>query len=160
MINDKTPLTQSIFGGFGAYVMQDDILYRYFTVEEAFEFAARLKLHTSVPMQNKRAKQLMKELGLWDIRTQLVGDAQMKVISGGERKRTAIGVEMITDPQVLLLDEPTSGLDSFKAYSIVKFLQQQARKGKTVISTIHQPSSEAFLQFDKLIFMCDGHIVY
>ena len=84
----------------------------------------------------------------------------MKVISGGERKRTAIGVELITDPQVLLLDEPTSGLDSFKAFSIVKFLQQLARKGKTIISTIHQPSSDAFINFDKLILMCDGHIVY
>ena len=102
--------------------MQDDILYRYFTVEEAFEFAARLKLNSKISEQNKRMKQLMKELGLWEIRTSLVGDAQMKVISGGERKRTAIGVEMITDPQVLLLDEPTSGLDSFKAESIVLFL--------------------------------------
>ena len=102
----------------------------------------------------------MKELGLWEIRTSLVGDSDMKVISGGERKRTAIGVELITDPQVLLLDEPTSGLDSFKAFSIVKFLQQLARKGKTIISTIHQPSSDAFINFDKLILMCDGHIVY
>ena len=160
LVNDKTQLTQEKFGGFGAYVMQDDILYRYFTVEEAFEFAARLKLQTSIPLQNKRTKQLLKELGLWEIRTSLVGDAYMKVISGGERKRTAIGVEMITDPQVLLLDEPTSGLDSFKAFSIVKFLQQLARKGKTVISTIHQPSSDAFINFDKLILMCDGHIVY
>ena len=140
--------------------MQDDILYRYFTVEEAFEFAARLKLQTSIPLQNKRSKQLLKELGLWEIRTSLVGDSDMKVISGGERKRTAIGVELITDPQVLLLDEPTSGLDSFKAFSIVKFLQQLARKGKTIISTIHQPSSDAFINFDKLILMCDGHIVY
>jgi len=61
-----------------------------------------------------------------------------KVISGGERKRTAIGVELITDPAVLLLDEPTSGLDSFRALSIVKFLRKLARDdGKTIISTIH-----------------------
>ena len=60
-----------------------------------------------------------------------------KIISGGERKRTAIGVEMITDPQVLLLDEPTSGLDSDKALRIVYFLKKMAEKGKTVISTIH-----------------------
>ena len=67
---------------------------------------------------------------------------------------------MITDPQVLLLDEPTSGLDSFRAFSIVKFLKKQAAKGKTIMATIHQPSSEAFAEFDKLILMQDGHIVY
>ena len=60
-----------------------------------------------------------------------------KTISGGERKRTAIGVELITDPSLLLLDEPTSGLDSFKALQIVKLMKNLARQGKTVISTIH-----------------------
>ena len=84
----------------------------------------------------------------------------MKTISGGERKRTAIGVEMITDPQLLLLDEPTSGLDSFRATSLVQFLQKLARRGKTVVATIHQPSSEAYMNFDKLNLMCDGFIVY
>lgn len=67
----------------------------------------------------------------------LIGSAMQKTISGGERKRTAIGVELITDPSLLLLDEPTSGLDSFKALQIVKLLDRQAKKGKTVISTIH-----------------------
>lgn len=84
----------------------------------------------------------------------------MKTLSGGERKRTAIGVELITDPSLILLDEPTSGLDSFKAYQIVKLLKKLARNGKTVISTIHQPSSESFHLFDRLILMSDGHIVY
>lgn len=84
-----------------------------------------------------------------------------KVISKSELKRTAIGVELITDPQLLLLDEPTSGLDSFKAVSIVKMMRNLARKrGKTIITTIHQPSSESFAMFDRLILMCDGYIVY
>lgn len=83
-----------------------------------------------------------------------------KTISGGEKKRTAIGVELVTDPSMILLDEPTSGLDSFKALSIVKLLNDLARTGKIVISTIHQPSSEAFALFDRLILMCDGYIVY
>lgn len=104
--------------------MQDDILFSYFTVEEAFLFAARLKLNVANALQKRRVRQLMTELGLWEIRTTLVGDSLKKTISGGERKRTAIGVEMITDPQVILLDEPTSGLDSFRAFSIVKFLQK------------------------------------
>jgi ABC-type multidrug transport system ATPase subunit len=68
---------------------------------------------------------------------------------------------MITDPLVLLLDEPTSGLDSFNAYKIVKLLQDFARKkGKTIISTIHQPSSKAFGLFDQLILMMDGYTIY
>ena len=67
----------------------------------------------------------------------IIGSALMKTISGGERKRTAIGVELVTDPSLILLDEPTSGLDSFKALQIVKLLDKQAKKGKTVISTIH-----------------------
>ena len=96
--------------------MQDDVLFQYFTVEESFEFAARLKLNAPIAVQNKRVRMLLKELGLYEIRTMLCGGPNMKTISGGERKRTAIGVEMITDPQVLLLDEPTSGLDSFRAY--------------------------------------------
>ena len=67
---------------------------------------------------------------------------------------------MITDPQVLLLDEPTSGLDSHKALQIVYFLKKLAEKGKTILSTIHQPSSKAYSLFNKVILMCDGHIVY
>ena len=66
-----------------------------------------------------------------------IGGVFHKTLSGGERKRTAIGVELITDPSIIFLDEPTSGLDSFKALTIVKLLKKLARKGKTIISTIH-----------------------
>ena len=83
-----------------------------------------------------------------------------KIISGGERKRTAIGVEMITNPRLLLLDEPTSGLDSFTALQIVKLMHDLAKKGQTIISTIHQPSSEAFLEFDRLLLLSKGYCVY
>jgi ABC-type multidrug transport system ATPase subunit len=91
----------------------------------------------------------------------MIGSTQQKIISGGERKRCSIGVELITDPSVILLDEPTSGLDSFKALALIKLLNRLARKeGKTIISTIHQPSSQAFALFDRLILMQDGNIVY
>jgi len=90
-----------------------------------------------------------------------IGDMHRKVLSGGERKRCSIGVELVSDPSVILLDEPTSGLDSFKAQSICALLNKLAReKGKTIVSTIHSPSSEAFFYFDRLILMADGHIVY
>lgn len=103
---------------------------------------------------------MLEELGLTNVKDVLIGSAMQKTISGGERKRTAIGVELITDPSLILLDEPTSGLDSFKALQIVKLLDRQAKKGKTVISTIHQPSSEAFATFDRLILMMDGYVMY
>jgi len=94
-------------------------------------------------------------------RDTLIGSVHRKSLSGGEKKRTAIGVELISDPQLILLDEPTSGLDSFMAKSICKILRNLARnEGKTIISTLHQPSSEAYSYFDRLILMTDGNIVY
>jgi len=85
---------------------------------------------------------LLNELGLVQVQNVECGDANRKRISGGERKRTAIGVELVTDPSIIFLDEPTSGLDSFRATSIVKLLSDLAhKKGKTVIATIHSPNS-------------------
>ena len=124
-------------------------------------FAARLKLRISEEEQDKRVNKLIQDLGLSHVADSMVGSALKKVISGGERKRTAIGVELITDPRVILLDEPTSGLDSFTAVRICKILKKLAREqGKTICATIHQPSSQAFAFFDRIILMCDGHIVY
>ena len=87
---------------------------------------------------------MLDELGLLPVANLQIGSAFKKLLSGGERKRTSIGVELITDPSLLLLDEPTSGLDSNIALILVKLLKNQARKGKTVIATIHQPGSDAF----------------
>ena len=84
-----------------------------------------------------------------------------KVISGGERKRTAIGVEMVTDPDILFLDEATSGLDSFLALQLCRILKNLARKeNKIILSTIHQPNSASFKEFDRAILMCDGNFVF
>ena len=106
-------------------------------------------------------EKIITELGMSHVASSRIGDAQRKVLSGGERKRCSIGVELISDPSVILLDEPTSGLDSFKARSICELLHKLARnRGKTVVSTIHSPSSEAFFFFDRLILMADGNIVY
>lgn len=101
------------------------------------------------------------KLGLYHVMNSQIGDERRKVLSGGERKRTSIGVELVSDPSLILLDEPTSGLDSFKARGICKLLHDLARnEGKTIVSTIHSPSSEAFFYFDRLILMADGFIVY
>ncbi len=141
--------------------MQDDVLFATFTVREALRFAARLKLKVSEEEQDQLVEKIIHELGMSHISTSQIGDFRRKVLSGGERKRVSIGVELVSDPSVILLDEPTSGLDSFKAQSICMLLHNLARtKGKTIVSTIHQPSSEAFFYFDRLILMADGLIVY
>jgi ABC-type multidrug transport system ATPase subunit len=104
---------------------------------------------------------LILDLGLSHVQNLLVGSTIRKVISGGERKRTSIGVELITDPSIILLDEPTSGLDSFKAHSVVKLLKRLARnEGKTIVSTIHSPSSQSFAEFDRLMFLQDGNVAF
>lgn len=143
LVNNKDQVQQKTFGTIASFVMQDDILFEFMTVREALTFAARLRLHAlTEEEQDKRVQKLLKDLGIWHVQNSLIGSVQKKVISGGERKRTSIGVELITDPSVVLLDEPTSGLDSFKALQVVKLLKRLARdEGKTIIATIHQPSS-------------------
>ena len=161
VINDTLEVTDDNFGKISGYVMQDDILYSYFTPREALEFAANMKLNHKTPEERQvLIDDLIEQLGLRNAQHTQIGSVQRKTISGGERKRTAIGVELITDPSLILLDEPTSGLDSFKAVQIVKLLKSLARRGKTIISTIHQPSSESFLEFDRLLLMSDGYCVY
>ena len=96
--------------------MQDDILYEHFTPREALKFAAKLKLgHLTDEEIERKIDELIEQLSLKGAQHTTIGGVMSKTISGGERKRTAIGVELITDPSLLLLDEPTSGLDSFKA---------------------------------------------
>ena len=81
-------------------------------------------------------------------------------ISGGERKRTSIGYELITEPSLLLLDEPTSGLDSSTAKRIIEVLQKEARRGMTVMATIHQPAADIFFKFDRIIVLSEGFVIY
>jgi ABC-type multidrug transport system ATPase subunit len=84
----------------------------------------------------------------------------IKGISGGERKRTSIGVELITNPSLIYLDEPTTGLDSVTALQITKLLAALAKTGRNIVSTIHQPSSEIFSTFDHFMLLLKGNIIY
>ena len=89
----------------------------------------------------------------------MIGGELIKGLSGGEKKRTAIGVELITSPSILFLDEPTSGLDSYAAYTVVQALRDLAKLGCTVISTIHQPSSEVFHLFERVMLLSGTNAV-
>ena len=103
----------------------------------------------------------MKKLQLEKCADVVIGGTILKGISGGERKRTSIAFELLSDPQVLFLDEPTSGLDSLTAYIIVRHLKQLAvNQNKTVIMTIHQPNHDIFEMFDRLVLMVEGRLVY
>ena len=84
----------------------------------------------------------------------------MKGVSGGERKRASIGVELITDPTLIFLDEPTTGLDTYTAHSVVETMRDLAYSGRTVVSTIHQPNSIMFRNFDRLMLLARGKIIY
>jgi ABC-type multidrug transport system ATPase subunit len=91
----------------------------------------------------------------------VVGGVLVKGISGGERKRTSIAFELISDPRVIILDEPTSGLDSLTSFVIVRYLRELAHGcGRTVLLTIHQPNSETFALFDRLLLMAEGRLIY
>jgi ATP-binding cassette, subfamily G (WHITE), eye pigment precursor transporter len=107
------------------------------TVRECLEFAAKLKLKGTYAEKIQRAEDIIKELRLNKCQNTKIGGPLIKGVSGGERKRTSIGVELITDPNLIFLDEPTTGLDSFTATSVIETLRELANSGRTVISTIH-----------------------
>lgn len=101
----------------------------------------------------RRVDEVMEELGLMKCRDTFIGGESLRGISGGERKRLSFATEILTSPSILFADEPTSGLDSFMAETVIKQLQQIARDGRTVLATIHQPSSEVFAIFDQLYLL-------
>ena len=145
-----------------AYVMQDDSIDATVTPREALMFSAKLRC-PDFDLSQKRSivGNLLNSLGIEECADTFVGGELIKGISGGERKRTSIGVELITLPKVLFLDEPTSGLDSFSALGVVENLLELAvTGGTTVLCTIHQPSSEIFNLFQNVILMKSGRVVY
>jgi hypothetical protein len=103
---------------------------------------------------------MLSELGLIDCADTIVGGALIKGISGGQRKRTSVGVELVTKPALVFLDEPTSGLDSFSAVQLCQVLKKVANAGSSVLFTIHQPASEIFNSFDHLILLNKGGVMY
>ncbi|XP_031104131.1 ABC transporter G family member 22-like isoform X1 [Ipomoea triloba] len=144
------------------FVTQDDILFPHLTVKETLTYAARLRLPKTLTKEEKenRAMDVIYELGLERCQDTMIGGSFVRGVSGGERKRVCIGNEIIINPSLLFLDEPTSGLDSTTALRMVEILQDIAEAGKTVITTIHQPSSRLFHKFDKLILLGKGSLLY
>lgn len=141
-----------------AYVKQADIFFEHLTVQDQLTYTALLRLPGKMAKEAKH-EEVERIIGL--LRLNKVAESPISMISGGEKKRVNIGTELLTDPKVLLLDEPTSGLDSTSAVSLINLLQSLARdQNKTVLTTIHQPSSQVFRSFDKLLMVSEGYIVY
>lgn len=171
-----------------AYVTQDDNLIGTLTVRETISYSARLRLPDRMPWSDKRAlvESTIIEMGLQDCADTVIGNWHLRGISGGERRRVSIALEILMRPRLLFLDEPTSGLDRYffllnyiynwlvinyilsvdllggsaSAFFVTQTLRGLSRDGRTVIASIHQPSSEVFELFDRLYLLSGGKTVY
>lgn len=145
-----------------AYVKQHDVFFEELTVRDQLTYTAQFRIPDTNIDKKVRQEHIRTEVNriIKLLRLTKVADSQIFMCSGGEKKRVNIGTELITDPSVIMLDEPTSGLDSASAVSLLKVLKDLANQGKTIITSIHQPNSESFLNFDKLLMLSDGNVVF
>ncbi len=143
--------------GLIGFVSQDDLLIEELTVFENLYYNAKLCFgNLNDEEVIKKVDNVLKNLGLYEIRNMKVGTPLNKKISGGQRKRLNISLELIREPSILFLDEPTSGLSSRDSENILDLLKDLTRKGKLLFIVIHQPSSDIFKMFDKLIILDTG----
>jgi ABC-type multidrug transport system ATPase subunit/uncharacterized tellurite resistance protein B-like protein len=139
------------------FVPQDDLLIEDLTVYQNLYFAAKLCFsHLSEMAVHKLVIRTLEDLGLMETKELKVGSPLRKTISGGQRKRLNIGLELLREPAVLFCDEPTSGLSSRDSENIIDLLKELSLKGKLVFTVIHQPSSDIFKMFDKLVILDTG----
>ncbi|KAJ1377801.1 P-loop containing nucleoside triphosphate hydrolase, partial [Sesbania bispinosa] len=148
-----------------AYVTQDDTLLTTLTVKEAVHYSAQLQLPDSMSKAEKkeRADFTIREMGLQDAINTRIGGWGVKGISGGQKRRVSICIEILTRPTLLFLDEPTSGLDSAASYYVMKRIATLDKKDgiqRTIIASIHQPSTEVFQLFHNLCLLSSGRTVY
>jgi ABC transport system ATP-binding/permease protein len=148
--------------GLIGYVPQDDMLIEELTVHQNLYYNARLCFgHYDEEQLNKTVQKVLSDLNLVEISDLQVGDPLNKMVSGGQRKRLNIGLELMREPGVLFVDEPTSGLSSFDSEMVMALLKNQALSGKLVFANIHQPSSDILKMFDKLwILDKGGYMIY
>lgn len=157
-IHDEHIIFQNVIG----FVPQDDLLFEELTVFKNLYYNAKLCFGKSTNAEiEENVNTLLQDLDLYDIKNLKVGSPLDKYISGGQRKRLNIALELIREPAILLLDEPTSGLSSNDAENIIRLLVEQTHSGKYVIINIHQPSSNIFKQIDQLLILdIGGYPIY
>lgn len=143
------------------FVFQDDVILETMTVKEAINMSIQLRVNQDRKNKHNLSNRMLEISQLEKAKDVIIGSPARKGISGGERKRTAIAMELVSNPSVLLLDEPTSGLDTYTAFRIIALLRRLAHKyGRTVVATLHQPSSEIFHMIDDLYVLHEGQLVY
>ncbi|XP_078488412.1 broad substrate specificity ATP-binding cassette transporter ABCG2 isoform X4 [Ciona intestinalis] len=160
LINNR-PLPSN-FKRISGYVVQQDIVIGTLTVRENLWFSANLRLPRSVSQKDKkkRIEEILYDLGLTMCADTKIGNEMIRGVSGGEKKRASIGMELITAPTVLFLDEPTTGLDASTANAVMFLLKRLGNKGRTIILSIHQPRYSIFRQFDTLTLLSLGRLIY
>ncbi|KAL2565411.1 hypothetical protein AAZV13_19G105800 [Glycine max] len=158
LINGK----RSLYSKEVSYVAQEELFLGTLTVKETLTYSANTRLPSKMSKEeiNKVVEETIMEMGLEDCADTRIGNWHCRGISNGEKKRLSIGLEILTQPHVLLLDEPTTGLDSASAFYVIQSLCHIALNGKIVICSIHQPSSETFDLFDDLLLLSIGETVY
>lgn len=161
LLNGESRNTK-MFRAVSSYVAQEDSLLGSFTVLETLEMAARLTMPSGIPSLTtaKRVQRVIDDMGLRVCENTMVGDLFHKGISGGQKRRLSIGIEMLSDPSIILLDEPTSGLDSASTFNVIKLVSRLSKEGRTVICTIHQPSSLVYEMFTNVVILTAGQTVY
>jgi ABC-type multidrug transport system ATPase subunit/ABC-type multidrug transport system permease subunit len=146
-----------------AYVPQADTLIPTLTVAECVRYSALLRLPRNTPIDqvHSRVAGVLEELGLSHVADSPVGGSgNIRGVSGGERRRVTIGMELVTDPSIIVLDEPTSGLDSYTAINLIRSLRTVAAGGRVVIASLHQPSKDMFYALDSVILMGHGRMLF
>ncbi|KAK3189627.1 hypothetical protein Dsin_029188 [Dipteronia sinensis] len=145
-----------------AYVRQEDLFFSQLTVRETLSLAAELQFPeiSSVEERDEYVNNLLFRLGLVSCAESNVGDAKVRGISGGEKKRLSVACELIASPSVIFADEPTTGLDAFQAEKVMETLRQLAQDGHTVICSIHQPRGSVYGKFDDIVLLTEGELVY
>jgi ATP-binding cassette subfamily G (WHITE) protein 1 len=139
------------------YILQDDHLAPLFTVGEIMNMAADLKVGHS--LSSKRKSMLIDDI-LETLSLEMTKDTRCQRLSGGQKKRLSIALELINNPPIMFLDEPTTGLDSSSSAQCISILKQLARGGRTIICTIHQPSATLYEMFDHVYVMAEGKCIY